>query len=621
MKLLLIHSDHIEYEAKKKAIKNPEEIGEKKKRIEECLVAFQATEKGDEKDKGEVASKAVEEIKKVADRVKADKVVLYPFVHLTDKPSSPGTALEILDAEEEELRETELEIYRSPFGWYKSFEVKCKGHPLAELSRKVTPGEEKKPAKAREGEEEFYRFIIIDKNGEEHEVTKESWKKNKVLKKKERTYETLKSFVREEIGEPGEKPRPPHIELMKRHELVGYCDVADAGHFKWHPKGLLIRELILAYQDELAKEYGAFKIQNPLVYRFDKDEIKKLVGEFGEKVYRWDEGNKELVLRPASDPGAFPYVHNLNFSYKQMPIKEYEEALCFRKEQRGELSGLKRVRNFLMTDLHAFTKNEERAKEEFEELAFICKDLMNSLVDKETWVMGWEAVEGYWEDNKEWVKQITREMGVPGFVKLMKKRNHYWSMKGDFNAVHPDGSATQISTVQMDVVNGKRFDITYTGKDNKEHPCTILHCSTFGSIERSLASMLEEASEQEEPVLPMWLSPTQVRLIPINDEVLEYTEEVASKIESEKIRVDIDDHEESVGKKIRRAEKEWIPVTIVIGPQEEKTGVYKPRIRGQDQEQKMSLEEIQNHVQKHTASYPHKLLPLPKKLSRRPKFK
>lgn len=619
MKILAIHSDYLEYEAKKKALKQVEEPEKKKERIEECLVVFQGSEKTDEKNPDSVAEKTVEEIKDIAEKVNAVKIVLYPFVHLTENPSSPKTAQEILKKEEEILKDTDLEIHTSPFGWYKAFEVKCKGHPLAELSRKINPGEEKKPVKERGEEEEFFKFIIIDKQGNEHEVTKENWQDTEILNKEGREYESIKNFVRNEIGNPEEKKQPPHIELMKRHDLVDYCDVADAGHFKWHPKGVLIKELILSYQDELAKEYGAFKIQNPLVYRLDKPQINKLVGEFGEKIYRWEEGDREFLLRPASDPGAFPYAHNLSFSYKQMPLKEYEEALCFRKEQRGELSGLKRVRNFLMTDLHTLTKNEERAQEEFEELCFICKDLMNSLVSKDTWVMGWEGTQEYWEENKEWIKQVNKDMETLGFVKLMKERSHYYSMKNEYQAVHPDGSSTQISTVQMDVVNGERFDITYTAEDNEEHPCTILHCSTFGSIERALASILEDSERHEDPTLPIWLSPTQVRVIPVSEGSLEYAEQVADKIGAEDIRVDIDDESESVGKRIRKAEKEWVPVTLVVGPEEKKSGVFKPRIRGKE-EKKMSIEEIQNYIHRETAGYPYKPISLPRKLSKRPKF-
>ncbi len=622
MKLLTIHSDYLKYEAKKKAIDSAKEPEQRKEDIDECLIAFQGVEKVDEEDPEKIAEKTVEEIKDIVKKVNTDTVVLYPFVHLTEDPGSPSTAVRVLNKEEKLLKETDLEIHRSPFGWYKAFDLKCKGHPLAELSRKITSEEKEEPAKEREGAEELRQFIIIDREGKEHEINPERPEEIEFLDDS-REHNNLKKYIKyEEQGQQIEE-EPPHIKLMKEHELVDYCEVSDAGHFKWHPKGLIIKELILDYQDELAREYGAFKIQNPLLYRLGDERTEKLIGEFNEKIYSWEEDGDELALRPASDPGQFPYAQNLDISYKQLPLKQYEASPCFRKEQRGELTGLRRVRNFFMTDMHTFTANEEKAQQEFEELSFVCKDIMNSVISKGDWIVTWTGTEEYWEKNKGWIKKITKEMEVPGLVRLSKERTHYYDMKIDYQAIHPQGTVTEVSTVQMDRINGERFNIKYTGKDNKQHPCTILHCSTFGSIERTLSFMLEDALREDgkNPMLPIWLSPAQVRLIPVSEDSMEYTEKVADKIQNEDIRVDIDDEDESVGKKIRRAEKEWVPVTIVIGPDEEESGVFEPRLRKEDEEKKMSLEEIQNYIHKETAGYPYKPLPLPKKLSERPQFR
>ncbi len=622
MKILAIHSDYLEYEAKKKAIDSAPEPEKKKERIEECLTVFQGSEELDEENPEEVAEKTVDEIKDILEKVDTDKIVLYPFVHLTENPSSPNTAQKILDKEEEILKNTDLEVHRSPFGWYKAFNVKCKGHPLAELSRKIVPGKEDKPAKEREEEEEFHKFIVIDRDLEEHEITLKKPEEIEFLNDDSREHDNLKKYINyEELGQQVED-EPPHIKLMKKHELADYCEVSDPGHLKLHPKGLMIKELILDYQDDLARDYGAFKIQNPLIYRLNDEKINKLIGDFNEKIYSWGKEDNKLALRPASDPGQFPYAQNLGISYKQLPLKQYEASPCFRREQKGELTGLRRVRNFFMTDMHTFTANEERAQEEFEELSLICKDIMNSIISKGDWIVTWSGTEEYWKENKEWIKRITKKMDVPALVRLSRKRTHYYDMKIDYQAIHPQGTVSELSTVQMDRINGERFDITYTGKDNKKHPCTILHCSTFGSIERALSFMLEDSlREKQNPMLPIWLSPTQVRLIPVSKDSLEYAGEVAEELEKSNIRVDIDEREESVGKRIRKAEQEWIPLTIVIGSDEEETGKFKPRVRKEDEEKEMNLEQIKKYIEKHTEEYPYRPLPLPRKLSERPKFR
>ncbi|MFP4117157.1 MAG: threonine--tRNA ligase [Candidatus Aenigmatarchaeota archaeon] len=623
MKLLLLHSSHLEFEPHKKAVDSAEECEEGKKRVEDCLVVFNALEEGDEKDLNYVIQRTEGEIRDVVEQVNAERIVIYPWVHLTSNPGNLDDAMKSQKLLEEKL-EDDFGVTRAPFGWYKEFEIHVKGHPLSELSREIRPEEgDEGPAKEREGEEEFSKFIILDGEGNEYEVNKHNWHESDIVNEDTRNSENLKDLVRCEIGKGEEKGKPPHIEIMRDLELVDYCDVSDAGHFKWHPKGVLLKELILDYQDELVKEYGAFKIENPLIYRLNDERIDKLIGEFQEKIYNWEEDGEKLAMRPASDPGQFPYAQNLSISYKHLPLKQYEETSCFRKEQRGELSGLRRVRNFTMTDTHTFTADEQRAKEEFEELCDICKDLMNSIISKGDWILEWEGTTSYWKENKDWIKEVTRKMGKPAFIQLSEERSHYYSMKADFEAIHPSGIETQVSTVQMDLVNGERFDIAYTGEDNKEHPCTILHCSTFGSIERTLTFLLEDAvrSSKKNTTLPLWLSPTQVRIIPVSPEKhMEYSEELRKRLKEERIRVDIDDRNESVGRRIRRSESEWVPYTLVVGDDELEGDMLSVRKRESGRETGMGPQELVDEIKEKIKGYPFRPLPLPEKLSKRPKF-
>src|SRR3989344_8494254 len=142
MKILTIHADFIEFEAKKEAMKAAEKTEKGKKRVEECLVVFSAVEKADEANPDAITSRYIAEIKDIAGQVKATSLVLYPFVHLTPEPAKPDVALSVLKKAEQELKK-EYQVTRAPFGWYKAFEIKCKGHPLSELSRSFGPEAEK----------------------------------------------------------------------------------------------------------------------------------------------------------------------------------------------------------------------------------------------------------------------------------------------------------------------------------------------------------------------------------------------------------------------------------------------------------------------------------------------
>jgi threonyl-tRNA synthetase len=620
MKILALHSDFIEYEITKKtpdAEELPDEL--KKDRMEEVLAVFTTVEAVDERNP-HITEDAASAISDIAEQVDTDQIMLYPYAHLSSDLASPQKAVPILNELEEELRKRGYAVKRSPFGYYKAFSLRCKGHPLSELSRSILPRGKGRKEKERKEESKFVRFILVNKEGKDFEVSPSTWKNSRIWNEQGTAF--LKIFARNELeGNPQKKEKPKHIEYMQRLELVDYTPESDVGNMKWYPNGLLIKDLILDFQENnVAKPYGAFKIQNPLLYRTDVPEIEMLMGEFHEKDYKVE--NENLVLRFASDPGAFPYMQKVTFSYKNMPIREYEEAICFRKEQRGELSGLRRVRNFLMTDVHAFCMNEKQAREEFLKLSSLCKELMDSIISKNRWVLGWEIVEQYYDENKEWILNLIKEIGVPSFIKIMKERSHYYTLKNEYQSIEADEANSQISTVQMDFVNGERFNITYTGEDGKEYPCIILHCSTFGSIERAVCSILENAAADEKigkkPQITLWLAPVQVRLIPLADRHIKFCNALLKKFT--RIRADIDDRSETLSSKIRDAERAWIPYICVIGDKEIESQTLSIRVRGEGQKS-MSVEELTSEIHKETKEMPFRPLALPVELSKRPKFR
>ena len=635
MRTLGIHSNFFRMAAHDKAMPSAEPLTEKKHEIEhDCIVVFISVEKCDEADPEKVARILVANTIERSKTLDCNTVVVYPYVHLTEDPSDPRSAMRVLKTVEAGLQTAGLDVHRTAFGWYKSFEVSAKGHPLSEWSGRFTPADEetteikievqeKKPK--REGSQ-FSEYYLVDIDGEAYPVTAENFKKSPVLKKKEPLYQMLRQFVQNELGSGTDtKGTPKHITYMRQHELVDYCEVSEKGHYKWYPKGLLIQKLILDYAARLAFDWGASEMKNPILIKSDNNIVGQLMGEFHERDYQVDGGRGICYLRYASDPLAFPFMQQTRFSHKQSPLKVYEEASCFRNEQEGEVSGLKRVRNFMMTDMHAACATVEQAKEQFEILCFKFGTLMDDIIAKGRWVLGWEGTVDFFNENRDWLISIGSRMHVPAFFKLMPKMSHYYAIKNEYQSITEDKSNIQVSTVQWDVKDGERFDIGFFDETGRKKPCpVILHASSFGSIERTLCTILENIAIDQAagvpPMFPVWLSPTQARVINVTEDHLDFAAEVCQKLTAANIRADLDDRDDTVSKKIRNGEKEWIPYLLVVGEKEQSTGEFTVRYREDKSQTQMTLDEFIERVRKDMGDMPYRPLPLPQRLTHRPIF-
>lgn len=478
---------------------------------------------------------------------------------------------------------------------------------------------------------EFVRFVAADVHGEAHEIDPlnvERSCRGFLNHKEHERHGLLKQFIYNELGgdnikEDGKIPR--HIHYMKKLELLDYCEVSEKGHFKWYPNGVLLRKLLMDHAADLALKWGAFEMINPILIRGDHNTVGELMGEFHERDYRVDGGRGIGYLRYASDPLAFPFMQKVRFTHKQAPLKVYEEASCFRNEQQGEVSGLKRVRNFMMTDMHAACVSEAQAREEFEALCGLFAQLMNHLIASGRWVLGWEGTKAFYEQHHSWLLGIGKKLGVPAFFKLMPEMSHYYSMKNEFQAMVGDSANIQISTVQWDIKDGQRFDIGFIDEHGEKRACpVILHASSFGSIERALCAILENIAMDEEkgkkPMLPLWLSPVQVRLIPVSQKYVHDAEQVFENLNASNIRADMDDRDMTVAKKIADSEKAWVPYLAVIGEREKISGKLNLRSRDENPDIEMPVDRVAGFIQNKVGPMPFRRLFLPARLSKRPMF-
>nr|WP_302967540.1 threonine--tRNA ligase [Methanobrevibacter smithii] len=607
MRILLIHSDYLNYNVKNKT-PVAEEIEDAKKQgaFDESLVVFTAVEKDDENNPQGIVKNLVKEVIKTNDQVKAENIVLYPYAHLSSSLSSPKVAVQVLKDAEEALNAEGLNVKRVPFGWYKAFEISCKGHPLSELSRTIAAEEEEED----EVEKKPSSWSILDGD--------------KIIDIDDFKFENdqLEKLVSYELGTgASDAGEPPHVKLMREKELCDYESASDVGNLKWFPKGRLVRDLLADYVYNLVVDQGAMPIETPIFYDLDNEAINVHAAKFGERQYRTDT-KKNLMLRFACCFGAFRVMADPFITWKNLPAKLYElSTYSFRFEKKGEVVGLKRLRAFTMPDFHSFCADMNSTLEEFSKQTDMC---IQTGVDLDVnYEIIFRATKDFYDENKDWMYSIGKKIGKPVLLEILPERKHYWSCKIDFAAIDYLGRPIENPTVQIDVESGKRFDITYLGEDGKEHYPTILHCSPTGSIERVICSLLEKTAielDEKAPMLPTWLSPIEVRIITVGEDHKDFANEVYDKINAENIRVDVDDRDESVGKKIRNAATEWIPYIFVVGDNEKEYGVFSVTVRESGEKVDMTVDELIKEVLDKTKGMPYRGLPLPKDISTRINF-
>jgi threonyl-tRNA synthetase len=618
--LLLIHSDFIEFEAKRPT-KMAEEIDDqaKKGRLEEALCAFIAVEKFDEDDPDAVVAEAAKQIADVAGQVHASRIMIYPYAHLSSQLSTPATAVKILKGMAESLS-ADYEVMRAPFGWYKAFTISCKGHPLSELSRSIRLGEGEVVSQALKSEAKAVSYWkVLDRDGNLVDADKFDFT----------GHGNLQKFANYEISKARAVDRvPPHVELMRRLELVDYEPGSDPGNMRYYPKGRMVKSLLENFVLEKASDMGAMEVETPIMYDMEHPTLKKYLDRFPARQYQIEADKKKLFLRFAACFGQFLMGHDMTISYRSMPLKMVEiTRYSFRREQRGELVGIRRLRAFTMPDMHTLTRDMKSAMEEFRKQYQASIDLLAEVgLNMDDYEVAIRFTKEFYDQNHEFIEGLVDIVKKPVLIEMWDERFFYFVLKFEFNFVDTMDKASALSTVQIDVENAERYDMTYVDEAGERQRPILLHCSPSGAIERVMYALLEKAARLSEegrlPMLETWLSPTQVRIIPVAERHQERALQIASELG---LRTDIDDRDETVGKKIRDSGREWIPYVVVIGDEELSSGEMTVTVRAESTPKspakvKMSVLDLKNRISAEIAGKPWRRLPLPMRLSERPKF-
>ncbi|MCW4000551.1 MAG: threonine--tRNA ligase [Candidatus Bathyarchaeota archaeon] len=631
MRILQLHSNYINFKPIEKEINIAEEASKEETRVEEVVVLFIAVEEGDN---ASLAQKAIDDARAFLGKLKVNRILIYPFAHLSSNLSQPSQALAIIKDMEAYAKQKGIETYRAPFGWNKQFTISIKGHPLAEMARSYAPqaaasAQAQVPCEGKKEEEPVSAALKAEDTMKSYwHVLQTDGSLVPVEEFKFKGHGNLQKFSNYEIKKTrAVTAMPPHVPLMKRLEIADYEPGSDPGNIRWYPKGRMMKSLLEQYVSARVAEYGGMEVETPIMYDFNHPSLSSYLNRFPARQYVLKSEDKELFLRFAACFGQFLMAHDAQFSYKQMPVKLYElTRYSFRREKSGEVVGLKRLRAFTMPDCHAFCTDLEQAKKEFMVRFDLCLSVLDSIgLVKDDYEIAMRFTKDFYAENKDFITGLVAKFGKPILAEVWNERFFYFALKWDLNFVDNQDKAAALSTDQIDVENAKRYGITYVDeKGEKQYPL-ILHCSPSGAIERDIYALLEKAYREQmtgkAPMLPLWLSPTQVRLIPISDKFLDKVGEIAKEIAQHCIRVDIDDSASTLQKKIREAEQEWVPYTVVVGEKEVESGLLSVRdreVRGK--QEALSVHQLVEKVSEKTFGKPFKPLPLPMYLSKRPQF-
>lgn len=569
MKILTLHCDYIRFKPLKKALKIPEEIKEKGAReVKEPLVVLTAVEKGDD---SSIVKQMVEAVKTTAKEVKAKNIVLYPYAHLSPNLALPELALNLMKEAESLLsKEKSLKITRAPFGYYKEFELKVKGHPLSELSKE---------------------FRLEAGKIEEREVN---------------TKQLLREISRSKLDTSKLKENDHRI-LGQKLDLFSFNEIAP-GMIFWHNNGLIIFNELVNYWREEHKKAGYYEISTPQIMDRKLWELSGHWKLFKDNMFTTLYEGREFAIKPMNCPGGMLVYKAKQHSYKELPLRIAELGKVHRLELSGVLAGLFRVIQCTQDDAHIFC-TEEQLESEIISVIELFKKMLGKFGFKDykftLSTRSDEKKDKYLGTDKQWKDAEEKLAKALKKLKIKFEKNpgeaKFYGPSLDVLIKDSLGREWQCSTLQLDFNLPQRFELTYTDNDNKEKTPIMLHRVVYGSLERFIGVLLEHLNGN----LPVWLSPIQVRIINFTDRNKKACERLMKELREElpMLRVDTDFRSTTISDKIRDAEMQKIPYAIVIGDKEEKSKTLAVRERGNAKPKfkvkiKNFIEEIKKKIEK-----------------------
>lgn len=556
MKILALHTDYIKFKPLKKALKSIGDLTEKEKgggEMENALAIFTAVEKGDS-DIVKVVDELVKSIGDIAKQVNTKNIVLYPYAHLSSDLANPELAVNVLDEAEKVLKK-DFNLVRAPFGYYKEYEMKVKGHPLSELSREIRI--------AGNEEEEKYNPVKL-----------------------------LREISKAKLDTSKLKPNDHRI-IGKQMDLFSFNDVAPGMVF-WHNNGYVIYNELVNYWKTVHRQRGYEIIQTPQIMdaklwkvsgHWDKYKANNFVTLYEKRPF---------LVKPMNCPGGMLVFKSNSKSYRDLPLRTGEVGVVHRTELSGVLAGLFRVIQFTQDDAHIFCADKKQVEDEvigvislineFYELFGLRFDHVELSTRPEVRI----GNDKQWDMAEEILEKVLKKLKMK--YKINKGDGAFYGPKIDFHVKDSLNRTWQLSTVQLDFALPERFELEYTDKNNKKKRPIMLHRVIYGSVERFVGILLEHTNGR----LPTWLAPIQAKVLSFTDRNQKYGEEVLRQVKEAlpELRIDTDFSQRTVPAKVKDAEIMRIPYILVVGDREEKEGKVAVRIKGNSKIETMLVDEF-----------------------------
>ena len=400
--------------------------------------------------------------------------------------------------------------------------------------------------------------------------------KNKML---QRIYATA-FFSKEDLDHylfvRAEAEKRDHRKLGKQLDLFSFHEEGPGFPF-FHPKGMILRNKLMDYERELFKEFGYVEIMTPVILS------KKLWLQSGhwdhykENMYFTQIDDEDYAIKPMNCPGGILFFKTQQRSYRELPMRVGEFGLVHRHELKGALHGLFRVRCFTQDDAHIFMTQEQMKDEVIKCMAMYQKMYgvfgLEYHVELSTRPENSMGSDELWEISTNALREAIETAGVP--YQINEGDGAFYGPKLDFHVQDSLGRTWQCGTIQMDMQLPERFDVNYIGEDGEKHRAVMLHRAGYGSLERFIGILIEHYAG----AFPTWIAPVQAKIIPVTDKNLEYAKSVAAAMSESDIRVEVEEANETLGYKIRKAQMEKVPYMIIVGDQEMKGHTISVRSR------------------------------------------
>lgn len=399
-----------------------------------------------------------------------------------------------------------------------------------------------------------------------------------------------------------------HRKIGKELDLFCFSDLVGAGLPLFSPRGAVLREVMSNYSLSLRSRLGFEKVWTPHITKMDLYKKSGHYAKFGSELFivHSQVNGEEFALKPMNCPHHAQIFASRPRTYKEMPIRYMEATTDYRDEKSGELGGLSRVRSLTQDDSHVFCRMTQ-IKSEIQNLVAIVRELYTTMgMGKLRARLSYRSDEDkYLGDMKLWevAQSQIKEAAVENDLDFFEVEGEaaFYGPKIDFMAEDAIGREHQVATVQLDFVQPERFELNFTNeKGEKERP-VMIHHATLGSIERFLSVFIEHTSGW----FPFWCAPEQVRIVSVNDQVMEYVDKIKDKLREvilekplkyNELRFSIDTSDESLSKKIRRAVTMKIPVIIVVGSKDAEKKMVSLRLK--DEEMQVKLDELEGFLKK-----------------------